>query len=260
MASHGTLIVTLGCTDGIVMGADSASTDASSGTKQAVVKIQQIGKHPILFGGSGDVGLIKRILDELNSATFATTAKFKDTRRVIKDAVLPHMKEAREDHIPQPVQGFNMPPTATLMFGCIQHKVPFVLEVEIDGRDTVYDKDYGSFNAIGSGKGLAQAIMRPHLLRPRDLRLGKTLAYRVLEDSIELAAAGLAMPIHLFTLDLHGVITELDDTELNKLKSECELWRELEREALGQMLAPPSASEKETKTEIPEPETEQAAP
>ena len=33
-----TLIVALGCNDGIVMGADSASTDAMSGTKQPDTK------------------------------------------------------------------------------------------------------------------------------------------------------------------------------------------------------------------------------
>lgn len=233
------------------MGADSASTDASSGTKQTVVKILQIGSHPILFGGSGDVGLIKRIVEDLQSAKFTTSAKFKDTRRVIKDTVLPHMKEAKEDHIPQPFPGFNIPPTATLMFGCIQHKLPFVLEVELDGRDTVYDKDYGCFNAIGSGKGLAQAIMRPHLRTERDLRLGKILAYRVLEDSIELAASGLAKPIHLYTLDLKGVVTKLDDTELKGLERDCELWREIEREALGRLLSPSQSDESAT---VPEPD------
>lgn len=251
MASHGTLIVTLGCTDGIVMGADSASTDASSGTKQPVGKIQQIGGHPILFGGSGDVGLIKRILEGLTSATFSPNVKFKDTRRAIKNAVLPHMREATEDHIPQPIQGFNMPPCATLMFGCIQHKLPFVLEVEVDGRDTLYDKSYGSFNAIGSGKGLAQAIMRPHLTRERDLRLGKILAYRVLEDSIELAASGLAKPIRIYALALDGTITESDEAELINLQRDCELWRELEREALGTLLAP---REIEGPTKVPEPQ------
>src|SRR5258706_7632197 len=104
-----------------------------------------------------------RIGEGLQVMNFHANAKFKNTRRAIKDTVLPHLREATRDHVPQPLPGFNIPPTATLMFGCIQQALPFVLEVELDGRDTVYDKDYGCFNAIGSGKGLAQAIMRPHL-------------------------------------------------------------------------------------------------
>jgi hypothetical protein len=83
------------------------------------------------------------------------------------------MREAKDDHIPQ--TAFPEPPTATLMFGCIQNKQPIILEVEMDGRDTVYDKPYGSFNAIGSGKALAQVLMRNHLHTPRNLRLGKLL-------------------------------------------------------------------------------------
>jgi hypothetical protein len=230
------------------MGADSASTDASSGVKQTVAKLQQIGASPILFGGSGDVGLIKRILEELNTANLKHP-KFKDTRRAIKDAVLPHMKEAKDDHIPQ--TGFVDAPTATLMFGCIQNKQPMILEVEMDGRDTVYDKPYGSFNAIGGGKALAQILMRTHLHTPRDMKLGKILAYRVLEDSIDLAAHGLAKPIRLYTISLAGVVTEIDEAELKQLERQCELMRELEREALGTLLSPP---ETEGPTKVPEPE------
>jgi 20S proteasome alpha/beta subunit len=236
------------------MGADSASTDASSGTRQTVGKIEQIGSHPILFGGSGDVGLIKRILEELNTSNLKHP-NFKTTRRSIKDAVLPHMREAKEDHIPQ--KGFADPPTATLMLGCIQNTQPMILEVEMDGRDTVYDKSYGSFNAIGSGKALAQALMRNHLhTTPRNLRLGKILAYRVLEDAINIAAFGLAKPIRLYTMDVKGVVSVVDEGEIKQLEQECELWRELERESLGPVLSPTSAAE--TDSAIPQPDLEDA--
>lgn len=232
------------------MGADSASTDATSGTKSPVIKIQQIGKYPVLVGGSGDVGLIQRIIDDLNGVTLNCNGKFKDTRRAIKDCVLPLMRETAGDFIALPLQGFNVPPTATLMFGCIQHKVPLILEIEMGGGDTIYGDNYGSFNAIGSGKPWAQAIMRPHVRTQRDLELGKIQAYRTLEDSIQIAASGLAPPIHLYTLDLKGTVTELDPTELKKLERLCELWRELEREALGHLLSP----EENVDTAIPEPE------
>jgi proteasome beta subunit len=251
-----TLIVALGCSDGIVMGADSASTDSISGTKQPVIKIQQIGSSPILCGGSGDVGLLQKITDELHALSIPSAVKFKNVRQAIRRTCLPEMKEATETHIRQPVRGYDFPPTATFLFACIQHKLPFILEVDIDGRDTVYDKNYGFFNAIGSGKAFAQAIMRPHLTRERDLRLGKIQAYRIVEDSIELAASGLSKPIHLYTLELDGKITKLGDEELTVLQSQCELWRELEREALGKLLAPTTEEEPEALVPEPEPETE----
>ena len=200
------------------MGADSASTDTTSGTKSPVIKIQQVDDYPILVGGSGDVGLIQRILDDLNDLTLNCTGKFKDVRRAIKDCVLPLMRETAGDFIPLPLQGFNVPPTATLMFGCIQHKVPLILEIEMGGGDTIYGDNYGSFNAIGSGKPWAQAIMRPHIRAKRNLELGKIQAHRTLDDSIQIAASGLAPPIHLYTLDLKGVVTELDAAEMKDLR------------------------------------------
>jgi len=81
-----TLIVALGCTDGIVMGADSASSDSVSGTKQPVIKIQQIGRHTILCGGSGDVGLIQKLFESRNAVSFTATAPFKNTRRQMPEA------------------------------------------------------------------------------------------------------------------------------------------------------------------------------
>lgn len=246
-----TLIVAIGCSDGIVMGADSATTDTTSGTKQASIKIEQLKGLPILCGGSGDVGLLQNIRESLEVLKIAP--KFKNTRQAIKRLVVPELVEARDLHVPLQLQGFNIPPTASLLMGCVQNNLPFILEIEMDGRDTVYDKNLGLFAAIGSGKSLAQAIFRPHLNTERDLNLGKIFAYRILDDAIELAASGLARPIHLYTLDLKGHIEKIENGELKKLGEDCELWRQLERDALGTFLAPPSTEE--TEVSLPEPES-----
>jgi proteasome beta subunit len=247
-----TLIVALGCTDGIVIGTDSASSDTSSGTKQPVLKIHQIGNLPIVGGGSGDGGLIQKIHEKLeDEAPKLMGTKFIKTRRNIQLAVRHEQKEAKEVHLPQQPP-FDNPPTATFLFACIQNHTPFVLEIEVDARDTVYDKNYGSFTAIGSGKGLAQVAMRSHLHTERNLEAGKVIAYRVLEDSIDLAAAYLSKPIHLYTIDLDENVKKLSDEEMNAVSAACELWRQHERESLGKALAPATAAEVTT-APIPEP-------
>src|SRR5260370_32167354 len=180
-----TLIIAIGCNNGIVMGSDSASSDPITGTKQAVKKIQQLGNHPVIFGGAGDVGLIQKIVEELNDLKIRRSAKFKLTRRLIQEACLPDMREARDNHISHSATGYHVPPTAILLFAFVHNKSPHIFEIEADGRDTIYDQNFGFFNAIGSGKALAQAIMRPYLHKERDLSLGKMLAYRILEDAIE---------------------------------------------------------------------------
>lgn len=247
-----TLIVALGCTDGVVIGTDSASSDTSSGTKQAVQKIHQIGSLPIVCGGSGDGGLIQKIhhkLEEEGGKLKGT--KFINTRKKIKLAVMHEQKDAKENHLPQKPP-FDDPPTATFLFACIQDRTPFVLEIEVDARDTHYDKNYGSFAAIGSGKGLAQVAMRSHLHTERDLEAGKVLAYRVLEDCIELAAAFLSKPIHIYTIDLDENVKKLSDEEMSAVSASCALWRQVERDSLGKALAPLTVSETPDAA-IPEP-------
>lgn len=240
-----TLIIAIGCNNGIVMGSDSASSDPITGTKQPVKKIQQMGNNPIMFGGAGDVGLIQKIVEELNDLKLSRSPKFKLSRRLIQEACLPDMRDARDNHISHSATGYDVPPTAILLFGCIHNKSPYILEIEADGRDTVYDQNLGSFQAIGSGKALAQAIMRPHLHTERDLSLGKILAYRILEDSIELSATGLAKPIHLYTMTLQGIFTQLENPELRRLENQCEFWRGIEREALERAIAPSEHDESE---------------
>jgi 20S proteasome alpha/beta subunit len=240
-----TLIIAIGCNNGIVMGSDSASSDPITGTKQAVKKIQQLGELPVVFGGAGDVGLIQKLEEELNDLEIPRSAKFKLTRRLVQEACLPDIRAARDNHVPHDAAGYDRPPTAILLFGCIHNKSPHIFEIEADGRDTVYDQNFGFFNAIGSGKALAQAIMRPYLQRERDLSLGKMLAYRILEDAIELSATGLAKPIHLYTLTLQGKFTQVENHELRRLRSQCELWHELEREVLEKLIAPSDHDESE---------------
>jgi|GEM_PF-3245584 len=245
-----TLIVALACSDGLVMAADSASTDSLSGTKQIVTKIQQIGDRPILFGGAGDAGLIQKIVERLDGLRIRPSTNFMSTRRRIRQACLPEMSEAVRTHVRHLMRGYETPPTAILLFGCVHDNKPHIIEIEADGRDTEYDQNLGCFQAIGSGKTFAQAMIRPHLTRERDLALGKIIAYRVIEDSIELSAGGLAKPIRLYTLTLDESFTELDSNELNNLGNLCKLWREIEGEALGRLVTP---LQNQTPAIIPEP-------
>lgn len=232
-----TLVVAIGCKDGVVLGAESASSDGDSGTKQPFHnKIKPIGSQSILYGGSGDVGLLQKIHDSL--AGFQARHSLKRIRQELKKLVVPELKESRELHVPYPQQGFHQPPEATLLFAGVFENRPWILEIEKDGRDTMYGPELGWFAAIGSGKPWAQAIFRPHLGTERDLSLGKVFACRVLEDSIDLAAAFLAKPIHLHSIALDGAILHCESGELQQLGETCELWRALERESVGRLLAP----------------------
>jgi 20S proteasome alpha/beta subunit len=243
-----TLIVAIGCSDGVVLAADSAVSDAELGIKQPGEKLRRIGEHPILFGFSGDVGLLQKV--EENLQKYKPKSTLKQLRAHIKGLVCEELQASAKWHVPYPHSVFEKPPPAIFLFAGVLDGRPWILEIERDGRDTVYGDDLGNFAAIGSGKPWAQAIFRPHLYTPRSLGVAQVMAYRVLDDSIALAAGWLASPIHIHTLDSAGDFNKLppDDKNLSKI---CDMWREIERESLGKALAPPGEAEPEVS--IPQP-------
>jgi len=250
-----TLITAIGCSDGVVLAADSSGSDLDVGTQQLLTKIKRLGNQPILYGGSGDVGLLQKIDESLFKFTSKHTLK--SIRQEIRRCVIGDYKEALELHAPYPHPMYHTPPPAILLFAGITNQKPWILEIEKDCRDTCYGSDMGNFCAIGSGKPLAQAIFRPHLHTERNLVLGKIFAYRVLDDAIKLSAGNVDYPIRIYTIDLGGAIHELSDLELTELKNECELWRELERDAVKGLISlhdkKQSPNGKEIEPKIPKP-------
>ena len=248
-----TLVVAIRCTDGIVIVADSAASDAEVGTKQTVIKIRRVGFGTIYYGGSGDGGLLQKVDEDLQDLT--CEGNFKRIRKDIRKTVLPHLNEAISSHIRYPQQPFNQPPAAVLLFAGVIDGKPWILEIERDGRDTLYNQDMGNFAAVGSGKPWAQAVMRPHLNREKDLRAAKIFAYRIVDDAIELASGGLAKPIVMHSIDLAGVLSQVPEEELTALATTCEGWRDLEREAVGEILGGDVGIMSETT--VPTPQIEQ---
>ncbi len=245
-----TLIVAIACEDGIVIASDSATTDIDSMTKQQYNKIRKIGEQPILYGGSGDVGLLQKIDESLKG--FMPKARLKNIRQEIRKLILPELKEAKEYHVPYPQQPFHQPPSVVLLFAGVLEGKPWILEVEKDGRDTLYDGTLGNFAAIGSGKPLAQAIFYPHHDTVRNLQLGMIFAHRIIEDSIKMSAAFLAPPIRIYTITLDGQAKEIEPDKCTEIAHTCELWRSLERETVGEILSP--ILEEKSPPEVPKPE------
>jgi len=60
-----TLIVGIVCQDGVVLAADSATSDIEAQTKQPTEKIRRLGHQKIFYGGSGDYGLVQKIEEAL---------------------------------------------------------------------------------------------------------------------------------------------------------------------------------------------------
>lgn len=251
-----TLIIAVGCEDGIVLAADSAASDGDTGIRQPAVKLHRVGNHPILFGCSGDVGLIQSFEEVLKGFPERMPPNIHGVRKQLKRILMPEIADARQYHVPQPFKGYDNAPYATTMFCIVCNGGMHILEVAIDGRDTLYStSDFGHFCAIGSGKVFAQAVFRPHLYQPRSLEEGQVLAYRVVDDAIDMAAEGLGPPIRMFVLSAKGEVTELSDAQVSGLRDTAELWRQRERESLANVLAP-QIMENEIELSVPLPDSE----
>lgn len=244
-----TLILAIGCDDGVVIASDSAVTDLEVGTKHPSEKIKQLSDHPIFYGTSGDVGLTQKVDDAL--ALYKPKTQFKQIRTGLKSLIVPVLKTAMSSYVPYPKHPYNIPPAAVFLFVGVLDGEPWILEIERNGTDTLYGEGFGHFAAIGSGKLLAHALFRSHLMGSRDLKTGKVQACRVVEDSIQLAASGIALPVHIYTISADGHPAKLEDSEMRSLSETCGLWRVKERESLGSALTPSGPTPENA--EIPKP-------
>jgi proteasome beta subunit len=227
-----TLIVAIGCSDGVVLASDSCSTDLENRTKQPIDKIKRIPEQPILWGGSGNGGLIDRIGEELAGAP--ARPSLKALRRELKSRVVPEQQDALATYVPYPG---TQPPSATILLAGFREGKPWILEINKSGEDTFYGEPYGDFYAIGGGGTFAHATFRPHLRQPRDLRAGKLHAFRIVDDAVELAHFGLDRPIQVHTVSADGTVVRLSAEEISAIKDSCEVWRNFERETFGRVLS-----------------------
>jgi ATP-dependent protease HslVU (ClpYQ) peptidase subunit len=243
-----TLVLAMGCTDGIVIAADSMMADETN-IKSPTEKINRIPGLPILYGQAGDVGLQQKMDEALASVAPGTTLKA--IRRNIKRQTAAVFQESSETWVRYPRPPFHEPPEDVLLFAGILGRKPWIMQIETDNRDTAVGDEMAYFAAIGSGKPMAQALFRAHLRTERTLKLGKIFAYRIIDDAIDLMAFGLGPPISIYTMALDGTVQRVDDAEQRRLLDTCEVWRQLERDAVGQVLA---GHGEEASPDIPEPE------
>src|SRR5262245_14734135 len=112
-----TLIIGIICDDGVVLAADSASTDMTAQVKQPTSdKLRRIGSKNIVLGGSGNVGLLQTIREAVDGYAGASPA-IKNVRRDLKALIIPHQRQALADHVPLQMPGMNQPPMACLLAG-----------------------------------------------------------------------------------------------------------------------------------------------
>lgn len=246
-----TLVLAVVCQGAVVMAADSAAT-FPEGIKQPTVKIRPLG-NVALWGASGHEGMIQDIETALTKGrtpeSYMKSAQH--FRKQLSQVLKPVYQAWKNSQVPIPQPPYHQLCTAHLLFVGFLDGKPRIIEVE-PNLAVGQMEDYGH-HAIGSAAQIAQARMYPHRQCYPTLDWGKVIAYRTMKEAIDIAASGVAEPIHLWSIESPAVrggfprISKVTDRELRRIEYGIEEWRAREEDALQLPAIPPSGPEEPLK-------------
>lgn len=222
------------CADGVVIGADSQSTDISGGnivfsTRKTVQKLKELSTH-VAWGATGNEGLTQRFEHLLRGLDQASLDRPIEEARGVLSAVQRALQRAAVQEVNQGVPGAQLPTVSPLFAGFTDGR-PWILEVAAGGEDTLYDDYY----AVGSGGPFAQAAMvsvAHHDVRNRNLDEALAIVWRAIDGCIQTSAFGLGHPISLCTVTSEGVRL-LSREHVRGVEDSVNAWKAAERDALG---------------------------
>jgi len=233
-----TLVVSLNCKDGLVMGSDGQATVGSSGgpIRQPIQKISPIGKK-ILVSGSGHVGIIQRYLDGINkfNRDLLQDRLTPELREKIRRTVFDIMQNEANRHIafhkPLKDAGFphaSIPPFSELLFACLENNGDKkIWRIGADGSDEFLEEV--GYGCIGSGDIFAYTLLRNYEVKELDTEKGELIVYRVIKEAIKVGAYGLGEPIDVWRITKDG-IDRLSDDEIMALDNTYGAWIKMEQE------------------------------
>jgi len=236
-----TLVLALICTDGILMASDGQSTftTVAGPMRLPSEKIRPLGNR-ILWGGSGDVGLLQKIGVVIGDIPDNNLGRpITKLRPEIRAKVWGDQKDAAEKYLP--IRKEFPTPTAHVLFAGHDKERPWILEIDPNGTDTQLE-EYG-FASVGSGAHFVYAVLSGFGKQPWTLKTGKIACYKVVHEAINVAAFGLGPPIQIWELPKGGAPRCLAETEIHAIRDTYEGWTQVQLEELGQLTALPGGLE-----------------
>jgi 20S proteasome alpha/beta subunit len=254
-----TLIIGIRCKDGLVMVADSMSTEAAplntgNITKHEAEKI--VAYKDILWGSSGSVGVKQVIQHELEKDYgnwFQRNISPVDLRQRLVRKIQPILREQY-----RLVGEFsnNHPahiPFTNFIFGVYLTGGFALLNIESNCAGEVVEAHHC---ATGSGQKTGQALLRRLRNQEWDVKTGLVVAYRTMNDAIHVEPQGIGPPIRLarYTLGKGNPCVEKisnDSAEYKAIEDSARAWTALEQETLEKLKA--GTSDQAAPATIPSP-------
>lgn len=251
-----TLVFALDCTDGLLLVSDSQETLHTAGQplKRPTDKIYAPWQN-IAWGASGHGSIIQAVKDETEKRAVFTGMRnsgIDQVKKQLHDMVVRVVRPILlEQHINMPG---NMPPHTSYIFAGHVPDGPFIFEIHTDLLCTnCIERGY---TAIGSGEIFplfALANIEHFNVRGRTLREAKLIAYRIMEDALNVAASGIGPPIQMIEIVKPeggakgaGTCRVIPADEIESLKAAVLAWKVVEAESLSQSLGLPPAPEATT--------------
>ena len=203
-----TVIVGVRCSDGIVVGADSAAT-ASAGPmpllRMGADKIQLIGNSAIL-AGTGSVGLTQRFYKIVDTQWKAKLNATRDCVDCAKQLAKEGVEDFNRTHVPfSPERGYGY---GALLAGVFSGK-PDLIEFDVGTFQPEVKRDKLFFVSMGSGQTLADpflAFIKRVMWRDvaPTVDEAKFGVYWALSHTLQCAPGFVGPPIKLAVLKKHG--------------------------------------------------------
>lgn len=239
-----TLILALECADGLLLASDSQSTFGTTGqpVKAAAQKVHCQWSN-VVWGAAGNVAIMQRVQEhfrlKMPSASHFESKHPNAIRLELVSAVSSVVRDiARNQYL---TTGKLEEMLAAFLFVGRSSAGSLLLEVTINLADL--DHRSTGYAAIGSGDifpYFAMAGLAHFDVKNRSLPEAKAIAYRIMEDAINVAAYGLGPPIQIVELTKptsgFGVARALSSDELRVLSDTVLAWKSLESELLTQSL------------------------
>lgn len=244
-----TVAIGLVCSDGVVVAADSMSSNEFQIAHQSQ-KVRAVSELQLVWTASGSVYVIEeveRAFQDL-AAVAETTAVVKETFRTPKlDSIRQNvsqyahksMKKAYDTAMPgvSPLQLRTGGPrhpwhSAFLVLGYADN-TPYFLELSGDGQLNWHT--VGKFAAVGSGGPFAEVAngLMAHYVEGRDLpvKLGLWVAYRTIETTCRVSSSSVGLPVQLAIADAEGARV-LSSDEVDEVEAGVQGWLTIESSSL----------------------------
>jgi hypothetical protein len=222
-----TLILVLPTRDGIVMASDGQVTAGMVRTTgQKILPLN----YRCLWAASGELALIQRVEERLK------TLPPNDPLAILRDQICLIIKQCvtellqldfRTAFLPQdPDRLLQLHPGDFVFAECVPNRA--VLHVLVNGTaEWITNRPFAS----GSGGLFAYALLQKYQGLELDMEKGALLAYKVLEEAIDVGAYGLGPPIDIWKISNSG-LKQLNDSEKAALEDASRTLRQYEIELL----------------------------